>query len=49
MNKELKKPIGGKWVRVVPLCFKADTAPTTPQEINAAQICLNAKLDSFGW
>jgi putative DNA primase/helicase len=46
INKDLKKPINGKWVRVVPLCLQEEKAPLTPIEAAVEQKQID---DIFGY
>ncbi len=44
INKEMKKAIKGKWVRVIPLQFLEEAAPLTPEEQQQEQ----AEIDAVG-
>lgn len=49
INKELKKSVKGKWLRVVPLHFKEDAAPLNAEEEQQEQLQLDKDLISIGW
>ena len=49
INKEMKKSVKGKWIRVVPLHYKEEPAPLSAEEKHNEQLELERDIKSFGW